>query len=124
AYVAEIAEVGEALGVIDAPRSQAELRERLISYRPELKATRDTRETVRFLVVPPLPLAARAPYGVLFGAATAMLPRFARRMLLLPVAPGVESLAIRPATTALLRTMGWALGDHPAVEAARAVEDG
>ena len=36
-------------------------------------------------------------------------------LLLLPVAPGAESLAIRPATTALLRTMGWALGDHPAV---------
>ena len=36
-----------------------------------------------------------------------MLPRFARRMLLLPVAPGAESLAIRPAATALLRTMGW-----------------
>ena len=119
-YVAEIGEIGAALGVIDPPQNQAELRERLISYRPELQATRDTRETVRFLVVPPLPLAARPPYGILFGAATAMLPRFARRMLLLPVAPGAETLAIRPAATALLRTMGWALGDHPAVEAARA----
>ena len=77
---------------------------------------------MRFLVVPPLPLAARAPYGVLFSAATAMLPRFVRRMLLLPVVPGAESLAIRPATTALLRTMGLALGDHPEVEAARAAE--
>ena len=121
-YVAEIGEIGAALGVIDPPQNQAELRERLISYRPELQATRDTRETVRFLVAPPLPLAARPPYGILFGAATAMLPRFARRMLLLPVAPGAETLAIRPAATALLRTMGWALGDHPAVEAARAAE--
>ena len=121
-YVAQIGEIGEALGVIDPPQNRAELRERLISYRPELEATRDTRETVRFLVAPPLPLASRAPYGVLFSAAVATLPGFVRRKLWLPVAPGVETFAIRPAATALLRTIGWALGEHPAAAAARAAE--
>ena len=74
---------------------------------------------MRFLVVPPLPIAARAPYGVLFGAAATMLPAFARRMLLLPVPPLSEPLVVRPAATALLRTIGWALGEHPAAAAAR-----
>ena len=117
-YVAEIGEIGAALGVEEPPQNQAELRERLRSYRPELAAGRDTRETVRFLAFPPgLPLAARAPYGVLFSAATTMLPRFAQRMLLLPVPPLSETLVVRPATTALLRTIGWALGEHPAAQA-------
>ena len=118
-YVAEIGEIGAELGVEDPPQNRAELRERLQRYRPELSATRDTRETVRFLVFPPsLPVAARAPYGVLFGAAVTMLPGFARRMLLLPVPPLSEPLLVRPAATALLRTIGWALGAHPAIEAA------
>ena len=117
-YVAEIGEIGAALGVEEPPQNQAELRERLRSYRPELASGRDTRETVRFLAFPPgLPLAARAPYGVLFSAAATMLPRFAQRMLLLPVPPLSETLVVRPATTALLRTIGWALGEHPAAQA-------
>lgn len=123
AYVAQIGGIGGALGVIDPPQNRAELRDRLISYRPELAATRDTRDTVRFLALPPLPLAARAPYGVLFGAAVSMLPGFARRMVRLPVVPGVEPLAIRPAATVMLRTLGWALGEHPATEAARTAAD-
>ena len=117
-YVAEIGEIGAALGVEDPPQTRAELRERLRSYRPELVANRDTRETVRFLAFPPsLPIAARAPYGVLFGAAVTMLPGFAQRMLLLPVPPLSEPLVVRPAATALLRTIGWALGEHPANQA-------
>jgi uncharacterized protein (DUF2236 family) len=123
-YVAEIGEIGAALGVEAPPQSRAELRERLQSYRPELAATRDTRETVRFLAFPPaFPLAARAPYGVLFGAAVTMLPGFAQRMLRLPVVPLSEPLVVRPAATALLRTIGWALGEHPATESIRAATD-
>ncbi|MEM9465200.1 MAG: oxygenase MpaB family protein [Actinomycetota bacterium] len=118
-YVAEIGEIGAALGVEEPPQTRDELRTRLQSYRSELVADRDTRETVRFLVFPPsLPIAARAPYGVLFGAAVTMLPRFAQRMLRLPVPPLSEPLVVRPAATALLRTIGWALGDHPATRSA------
>ncbi len=118
-YVAEIGEIGAALGVENPPQSQAELRARLQGYRDELATTHETRETVRFLITPPLPLPARAPYGVLFGAAVTMLPGFARRMLTLPVPPLAEPLLVRPAASGLLRTIGWVLGEHPAAAAAR-----
>jgi uncharacterized protein (DUF2236 family) len=112
-YVDEMAVVADGLGVIDPPRSRADLRRILSSYRPELRVGRQARETVRFLAWPPLPLAARPAYAVTFSAAASMLPGFARRRLWLPVAPLAEPLAIRPAATVLLRTLGWALGEHP-----------
>ncbi|RAS32493.1 uncharacterized protein DUF2236 [Streptomyces avidinii] len=65
-YVADTAHVAEALGVIDPPRSRAELVARLGSYRAELRSTREAREAARFILLhPPLPWAARAPYAVL-----------------------------------------------------------
>lgn len=123
-YVAEIGEIGAELGVVDPPQNRQELRERLQSYRAELVASADTHETVRFLAFPPLAVAARAPYGIVFAAAASMLPRFARRQLRLPVLPLTEPFAIRPAATLLLRTIDWALGEHPARAAARNANDG
>lgn len=119
-YVAEVGEIGAELGVVDPPQTRAELRQRLISYRPELAVSADTRETVRFLAFPPLRLATRAAYGVVFAAAASMLPGFARRDLRIVILPLAEPLAIRPAATVLLRTLGWALGEHPARVAVRA----
>ena len=110
-YVAEIAQVGLLLGMTSAPMSVAELDATLESYRPELSVGRHARETRRFLMRPPLPLTALGPYGLLFGAAVGLLPRWARRMLWLPVAPGAGPLVVRPAASVLLRTLGWALGD-------------
>ena len=114
-YVDEMAEVARRLGIPDPPRSRASLKVRLCSYRPELHVGRQARDTIRFLAWPPLPLTTRPTYGLVFTAAVSMLPRFARRMLRLPVAPLAEPLAIRPAATVLMRTLGWALGDHPSV---------
>lgn len=119
-YVAEVGEIGAELGVVDPPQTRAELRQRLISYRPELAVSADTRETVRFLAFPPLGLATRAAYGVVFAAAASMLPGFARRDLRIVILPLAEPFAIRPAATVLLRTLGWALGEHPARAAVRA----
>lgn len=118
-YVGEIGEIGAELGVIDPPQSRQELRVRLQSYRLELATSADTHETVRFLTFPPLSLGARGPYGVVFAAAASMLPGFARRQLRLPLLPLAEPFAIRPAATLLLRTIGWALGEHPARAAAQ-----
>lgn len=115
-YVDEMAEIGRRLGVENPPTDVAGLRARLWSFRPELDVNHQARETVRFLAWPPLPLSARAPYGVVFGAAVGLLPGFARRMLRLPLPPLVEPIAIRPAATVLLRTVGWALGTHPSLE--------
>ncbi|MEM9606744.1 MAG: oxygenase MpaB family protein [Actinomycetota bacterium] len=112
-YVEEMAEVATRLGAQEVPRSTAELRDALRSFRGETTAGSQAREAVRFLVVPPVPIVARAPYGVVLSAAVTLLPRWARRELRLPVVPGSELLAVRPATQVLLRGLGWALGPHP-----------
>lgn len=113
-YVAEMARIARRLGAEDPPEDRAELRTRLRAFRPELEVNHQTREAIRFLAWPPTPLATRAPYGVVFGAAVGLLPGFARRMLRLPMAPLVDPLVIRPTATVLLRGIGWALGSHPA----------
>jgi uncharacterized protein (DUF2236 family) len=121
-YVEEMAVVAEKLGVRRAPRSRDDLAAVLASYRTEHHIGRQARETVRFLAWPPLPLATRPAYGLAFAAATSMLPREARWKLRLPIAPLAEPFVIRPAATLLMRTLGWALGQHPsAAEAARPV---
>src|SRR3954470_4841925 len=63
-YVAQLARVGTRLGVVDPPRTEAELAEALASYRPELRGTPEARDAARYVLLrPPLPLAARAPYA-------------------------------------------------------------
>lgn len=112
-YVGEMAVVAEKLGVRRAPRDREELAAVLDAYGEELHVGHQARETVRFLAWPPLPLATRPTYALVFATAVSMLPRRVRRALRLPVAPLAEPLAIRPAATAAMRTLGWALGDHP-----------
>jgi uncharacterized protein (DUF2236 family) len=115
-YVADTARVARALGVPDPPRSEAQLRDRLAEYRPELSGTDAAREAARFLLLsPPLPLLARGPYGVLSAAAVAMLPAWARLPLRLPYLPPVEATGIRLAGRVLVGTIRWAMaGDEPA----------
>jgi len=110
AYVADASRVAEALGVLDPPRSEAELRDQLVAYRPELQSTPAARETARFLLLrPPLPLLARAPYSALSAAAVAMLPRWARRKLLLPYLPLTEATVVRGAGEVVTRGIRWAM---------------
>ena len=109
-YVADTARVAAALGVLDPPRTEAELAERIGAYRPELRSTDAAREAARFLLLtPPLPLLARAPYGVLGAASVAMLPGWARLPLRLPYLPPVEATGIRVAGRALVGGIRWAL---------------
>lgn len=109
-YVAEMARVARGLGLNDPPLTVTELNQTLHDFRPELTVNRQGRDAIRFLVWPPKsPIATRLPYSVLVSAAVALLPRHARILLRLPVLPLAEPLAIRPAATVLLRTMGWAL---------------
>lgn len=110
AYVAEAARVAEALGVPDPPRSEAELRDQLKAYRPELEGTPAARRTARFLLLnPPLPLLARAPYGGLAASAVGLMPVWARRQLRLPYLPVTERVLVRATGTALTRTIRWAM---------------
>ena len=117
AYVEDTAHTAVALGVPDPPRTEAELAERIASYRGELRGTEAAREAARFLLLtPPLPVLARVPYGVLAATSVSMLPAWARMPLRLPYLPPLESTAIRLAGRVLVGAIRWALS-------ANAVED-
>ncbi len=109
-YVAQMAEVGRRLGVIDPPTTEAGLAEVLASYRPELRGTPEAREAVRFVLLrPPLPLAARAPYAVLAAAAVAMMPAWTRLPLRLPWLPVSERTVVPVLGGLATGTIRWAL---------------
>jgi uncharacterized protein (DUF2236 family) len=109
-YVADMARIGTELGVPDPPRTEAELAARIRAYRPELAATAGAREAARFLLLrPPLPVFARAPYGVLAAAAVSLLPGWARRPLYLPRLPVTETVLVRPAGQAMVHAIHWAI---------------
>jgi uncharacterized protein (DUF2236 family) len=79
-------------------------------YRPELRATPEAREAVGYLLLrPPLPLAARLPYGVLVAAAVGLMPRWTRRPLRLPWLPVAERTVVRALGTLATGTIRWAL---------------
>jgi uncharacterized protein (DUF2236 family) len=110
AYVADMAEIAAKLGVVDPPRSEHELAQRLDAFRPELHSTPAAREAARFLLLtPPLSLAARAPYGVLAATAVSMLPLWTRVPLLLPYFPPVELTVVRGVGRVLVGGIRWAL---------------
>ena len=109
-YVADMAIIGAELGVPDPPRTEAELADRIRAYRRELAATAEAREAARFLLLrPPLPVMARAPYGVLAAAAVSLLPGWARRPLYLPRMPVTETVLVRPAGHAMVHAIRWAI---------------
>jgi uncharacterized protein (DUF2236 family) len=109
-YVADTAVVAAALGVPDPPRTEAQLRERIIAYRPELRGTAAARDAARFLLLtPPLPALARAPYALVAATSVAMLPAWARLPLRLPYLPLVEATGIRWAGSTLVGGLRWAM---------------
>jgi uncharacterized protein (DUF2236 family) len=115
AYVFDTARVAEALGVIEPPRTEAELAEQLAGYRPELAGTPEARDVARFLLLQaPFPALLRGPYAVLAATAVGMLPRWARRPLRLPYLPVAEATAVRLAGNALVRGIRWATEAPPA----------
>lgn len=108
-YVLDASFIARKLGVLDPPTSEAELRERIDAFRPELTGTADARSAARFLLLnPPLPLVARAPYGVLAAASVALLPRWARRPLRLPYLPVTEATVVRASGATIVRGIRWA----------------
>ena len=109
-YLDESAFVAEKLGVVDPPRTRRELTEQLRRFRPELRGTREARESARFLLLePPLPLAARAPYTLLAAAAVSLLPGWARWPLRLPLLPLSETVLVKPAGAAVTQLIRWSL---------------
>jgi uncharacterized protein (DUF2236 family) len=116
-YVAEMGEVGRRLGADPVPTDRRSLAEVLASFRPECRATGQARSAVRFLLFPPVPFALRGAYGLIGAGAVGLLPGWARLQLGLPLLPGVDPLAIRPAATALTRAIGWLMREPPATAA-------
>ncbi|WP_099042543.1 oxygenase MpaB family protein [Mycobacterium neglectum] len=109
-YVADTARVASALGVVDPPRTECELAERIDAFRPELSSTQAAREAARYLLLtPPLPVVARAPYGLLAATSVAMLPAWARMPLRLPYFPPVEATVIRLSGRVVVGGIRWAL---------------
>lgn len=109
-YVLDMAVIAESLGVEDAPRSRAELRDSISSYRPELGTSPEARDAARFLLLtPPLPVPLRPVYGVIGAAAVSLLPVWTRVPLRLPWLPVTEATAVRVAAEALTRTLRWAI---------------
>lgn len=121
-YVDQAAHTAEALGATDVPRSTAELAAALASYRPELRGTDHAREAVRYLLwKPPLPLAARAPYGVLAAAAVGLMPAWTRLPLRLPWFPVTERTVVRVLGGLSTSTIRWAMStDRAAADQLRA----
>ncbi len=117
-YVAQTAVAAEHLGVIGAPRTEAELRTVLEAYAHELRATPEAREAISFLLLhPDLPLAARPGYLSLAAAAIGLLPTEARRELRLPPVPPLTNRVLGQVGT---RTIRWAMSSGH--ERARALQ--
>jgi uncharacterized protein (DUF2236 family) len=109
-YVADMAVVATALGVVDPPTNQAELAEQLAAYRPELRGTKEARDAARFVIFQaPLPLWARPAYGALAATAVATLPPWARWPLRLPFLPMTEATAIRLAGHSVVGAIRWVI---------------
>jgi uncharacterized protein (DUF2236 family) len=109
-YVADAARVASALGVIDPPRTERELADRIAAFRPELSSTAAARDAARYLLLtPPLPMVARAPYAALAATSVAMLPAWARMPLRLPYFPPAEATVVRVSGRVLVGGIRWAL---------------
>ena len=103
AYVADMAVTGRAVGVVDPPRTEAELKAALHSFTGEVSGGSQAREVARFLrwPYPALPAAAMPPYVVLARAATDLLPQWAHPLL----GTSPNSSPVRMANEATCRIM-------------------
>lgn len=119
-YVRGMATVARKLGVNAPPESLRGLRDQLAMFRAEVRATPESHEVVRWLLVqPPVSPAARIPYTLISAAAVALLPGWARVELRIPWVPAVDTLIARPAGQLIARTIRWASAVDPAVPTAR-----
>ncbi|MEV7594969.1 oxygenase MpaB family protein [Streptomyces sp. NPDC089922] len=119
AYLADTGFVARALGVVRPPESTAELEDRMEACRPLLRPTPASRDTARFLLAePPLPGAARLPYGLLAAAAVELLPPWARTAVTsgpVPLPARMPPGAARLGGHAVTRAIRWALPPAPPV---------
>ena len=110
-YVRQSGFVAEQLGVVDPPRTVAEVDQLLAEYRPELELTPAASEAAALLLKdPPLAGPQKLGYALLAAGAVSTLPSWARAMMLLPT---TDRLLARPLTRSALSTIRWALAGAP-----------
>ncbi len=80
-YVREWATAGELMGMVDPPRSRAELDAAIAAYIPVLRRDARVDEAIRWLRRPNLGRGVGPGYRILFAGAVASLPARYRRML-------------------------------------------
>lgn len=115
-YVAEVAVVGEAMGITAPPRSWEELDRAFQGFRPHLAVGEQTRAGMCLLRDPPgLTPAGRRSWGLIWAGALACLPPTAGTLLGLPAPRARDLVACR----SMLRALGVALGPPPPLLAAR-----
>jgi len=107
-YLAEIAEIGQALGADPVPRTVAQAREVMAAMRPQMRTDDRTREVGRFLLSRRAEGAAMDRLQSLTnGAAIDLLPDWARRLHALPD-PVLTRPLLRAGTRGIARTLRWA----------------
>ena len=107
-YVKDAAFVARAVGVIDPPETEAEMREMINSYRPELKSTRESRDATKYLLFkPPLPGAAKIAYWLLMVATVSTLPAWTRIPLRVGYLPIIEQVVFRPLGYLMTSAIRW-----------------
>lgn len=106
-FVAEQARVGALLEAEPLPTTAAAL-STWIEDHPDLGASPGMVDSVAFLRSPPLPIAMRGPYRILFWAAAASIPARLQSILGLRRVPGAVI-----AGRAMTRLLRWLLGPSP-----------
>lgn len=116
-YIAEVSVVATALGVLEPPRTWAELDAALQRHRPSLAVGEQTLSALRFLAHPPgLPRAARPMWRLAWAGGIACLPPWARRLLHLNDPSTAELIGCR----STVRSLGVLAGTPPPLAAAHA----
>jgi uncharacterized protein (DUF2236 family) len=103
------------LGLDVAPQSEVELLETLRGFEKDLVVTDDTRDVIKWIKNPPLPLAAKPFYRLFFFAALASMPPSYQALI------GERALPlwfVKWQTTNILRGMRIAIGSESPIEEA------
>ena len=106
-FVAEQTAIGRLLNADPIPATAGELAT-WISEHPDLGPSPGLVETVGFIRKPPLPWYVRAPYRLMYAAATASLPRRIRCILGVRKVPGAVVTG-----RFVIGALRWALGSSP-----------
>jgi uncharacterized protein (DUF2236 family) len=103
------------LGLDEAPQNEAELLDTLRAFEKDLIVTDETRDVIKWIKNPPLPLAAKPFYRLFFFAALASMPASYQALI------GERALPlwfVKGQTTNILRAMRIAIGHESPIEEA------